>query len=101
MVLDRFWGGTICHLRTVRKRVLLPGEDDIKHQIGRILPGEDDIGHAGRPYFLGRTILVSGGRSVYRSTTGEDQRITFPGIKGKTLERKYLTFFHLARQKSA
>ena len=29
MVLDRFLGGTICRLRAVRKRDLLPGEDDI------------------------------------------------------------------------
>jgi hypothetical protein len=60
MALDRFRGGTKSHLRAVRKRVSLHGEDDIKHQIGRILPGEDDIGHAGRPDFPGRTILASG-----------------------------------------
>jgi hypothetical protein len=47
-----------------RKRGSLPGEDDMKHQIGRILPGEDDIGYAGRPYFLGRTILVSGPAAI-------------------------------------
>jgi hypothetical protein len=52
-------------------------------------------------FWAGRTILVSGPRSFYRSATGEDQRIAFPGIRGTTLERKYLTLFHLARQKSA
>jgi hypothetical protein len=51
-----------------------------------IFPGEDDISERAR--------------SVYRSATGEDQRIAFPGIRGMTLGRKYLTVFHLARQKS-
>jgi hypothetical protein len=32
----------------------------MKRKIGRTLPGKDDIGHACRPYFPGRTILVSG-----------------------------------------
>jgi hypothetical protein len=32
----------------------------MKRKIGRKLPGKDDIGYAGRPYFLKRTILVSG-----------------------------------------
>jgi hypothetical protein len=52
-------------------------------------------------FWAGRTILVSSPRSFYRSVTGEDQRIAFPGIRGTTLERKYLTLFHLARQTAA
>jgi hypothetical protein len=74
MVLDPFRDRTICHLRAVRKRVLLLGEDDIKHQIGRILPGEDDIGHTGRPYFLGRTILVSGPAAFARTLGSQRHR---------------------------
>jgi hypothetical protein len=53
MVLDRFRGGTICYLQAVRKRVSLPGEDDMKRQIRRILPGENDIGAFWQPQFPG------------------------------------------------
>jgi hypothetical protein len=52
MMLDHFRGGTICHLRAVRKRVSHPGEDDIKRPIRRTLPGEDDIGAFWQPQFL-------------------------------------------------
>jgi hypothetical protein len=52
-----------------------------------VFPGEDDI--------------CERAPSVYRSVTGEDQRIAFPRIGDMTLGRKYLTVFHLARHKSA
>ena len=78
MVLDRFQGRTICRLRAVRKRVSLTGEEDIKHQIGRILTREDDIGHAGRPYFLGRTILVGVAAAFTAPPQGKISEQRFP-----------------------
>ena len=101
MTLDRFWGrhdmplasGSGAGFASREGRYHAPDQANTSRG-GRyrphwqtVFPGEDDISERAR--------------SVYRSVTGEDQRIAFPGIRGMTLGRKYLTVFHLARQKSA